>query len=65
MGEFSIALIKPTIGTDVLDKVDIRVGTITSIDDIAAAEKLVKQALGEHSVAEYGHRTLCCKVLDD
>lgn len=34
--------IKSIIGVDVLDKIDIRVGTITSVQDIEKSDKMVK-----------------------
>ncbi|MCK9216975.1 MAG: tRNA-binding protein [Firmicutes bacterium] len=34
--------IKPNIGLDVLEKIDIRVGTIISVDDIVKSDKMVK-----------------------
>ncbi len=36
------ASVKPNITLDVLDKIDIRVGTIISVDDIKSSNKLVK-----------------------
>lgn len=36
------ALVKPNITLDMLDKIDIRVGTIISVDDIKDSNKLVK-----------------------
>jgi tRNA-binding protein len=45
-----VAPIKPTISLDVLDKVDIRVGTIELVEDVQGSEKLVKLTvdLGDH-----------------
>jgi methionine--tRNA ligase beta chain len=34
--------VKPTIGIDLLDKIDIRVGTILSVEDVAGSDKLVR-----------------------
>lgn len=34
--------IKPVIGMDVLEKIDIRVGTITSVKDVNESDKMVK-----------------------
>ena len=34
--------IKPTISFDILEKIDIRVGTIEKVEDIAKSDKLVK-----------------------
>ncbi|UCD23013.1 MAG: tRNA-binding protein [Gemmatimonadota bacterium] len=36
------AAIKPTIAFDVLDRVDIRVGTIESVDDVPQSKKLMR-----------------------
>ena len=45
------APVKPKISIDVLNQVDIRVGTITSVDDIPGADKLVKLivSFGDHT----------------
>ncbi len=37
-----IAPVKPSISFDSLDKIDIRVGTIISVEDLKESEKLVK-----------------------
>ena len=44
------APIKPTISFDVLDKVDIRVGTIELVEDVQGSDKLVKLTVdfGDH-----------------
>jgi len=44
------AQIKPPIPFDVLEKIDIRVGTIELVEDIAASEKLVRLTVdfGDH-----------------
>jgi methionine--tRNA ligase beta chain len=42
MNEFKAAPVKGTIQADVLDKIDIRVGTIERVDDIPKSDKLVK-----------------------
>jgi tRNA-binding protein len=42
MSSFKAAPIKPTISPDVLDKIDIRVGTIELVEDVEGSEKLVK-----------------------
>src|SRR5437870_2855385 len=46
----NIAPIKPTITLDALDKLDIRVGTIETVDDIPGSDKLVKLTVdfGDH-----------------
>ena len=36
------ASVKPDISLDILDKTDIRVGTIKSVEDVAKSDKLVK-----------------------
>lgn len=44
------APIKPTIAFDVLEQVDIRVGTIEQVDDVAGSDKLVRLTVdfGDH-----------------
>ncbi|HYE83075.1 MAG TPA: tRNA-binding protein [Clostridia bacterium] len=42
---FKTALIKPSIEMDLLEKIDIRVGTIIQVDDIEKSNKLVKLAV--------------------
>ena len=50
MTAFKVAPIKPTISPDVLDKIDIRVGTIELVEDLEGSEKLVKLTVdfGDH-----------------
>ena len=45
-----IAPVKPPIPFDLLDKIDIRVGTIQAVEDVAQSQKLVKLTvdLGDH-----------------
>jgi len=45
-----VAPIKPTISLDVLDKMDIRVGTIELVEDVRGSDKLVKLTVdfGDH-----------------
>jgi methionine--tRNA ligase beta chain len=45
-----VAPIKPTISLDVLDKIDIRVGTIELVEDVQGSDKLVKLTVdfGDH-----------------
>jgi len=45
------AAIKPTISIDVVNQIDVRVGTIESVDDIPGADKLValRVNFGDHS----------------
>ena len=44
------APIKPTISSDVLDQIDVRVGTIERVADVAGSNKLVKLTVdfGDH-----------------
>jgi methionine--tRNA ligase beta chain len=46
-----VAPVKPTIAMDVLNKIDIRVGTIKLVEDIAGSDKLVKLTVdfGDHT----------------
>jgi len=48
--EFMIAPIKPMISISDLEKIDIRVGTILSVEDVAGSEKLLKLTVdfGDH-----------------
>lgn len=50
MTAFKVAPIKPTISPDVLDKIDIRVGTIELVEDVERSEKLVRLTVdfGDH-----------------
>jgi tRNA-binding protein len=50
MTAFKAAPIKPTISPDVLDKIDIRVGTIELVEDVIGSEKLVRLTVdfGDH-----------------
>lgn len=45
-----VAPIKPPISIDLLDKIDIRVGTIERVDDVKGSDKLVKLTVdfGDH-----------------
>ena len=45
-----IAPIKPTISPDVLDRIDVRVGTIELVEDVKGSDKLVKLIVdfGDH-----------------
>jgi len=45
-----VAKVKPTISFDVLDKIDVRVGTIELVEDVKGSEKLVRLAVdfGDH-----------------
>jgi len=46
--------IKPEITTDILEQIDIRVGTIVRVEDVAGSNKLLKLTVhfGDH------HRTI-------
>ena len=50
MKTIEVAPTKPTVPFDVLDKLDIRVGTIESVEDVAKSDKLVRLTvdLGDH-----------------
>jgi len=45
------APVKPTIDFDVLEKIDIRVGTILEVDDVERSDKLIKMRVdfGDHT----------------
>jgi tRNA-binding protein len=47
----NVAPIKPEITTEVLDRVDIRVGTIQRVEDLEGSDKLVKLTVsfGDHT----------------
>src|SRR3989441_12650875 len=51
MAEFTPAPIKPGVGITALDALDIRVGTIERVEEIARSEKLMKLTVnfGDHS----------------
>jgi tRNA-binding protein len=48
--DFNVAPIKPTISIDVIDQLDLRVGTIQRVDDVPGSDKLVKLTIdfGDH-----------------
>lgn len=48
--DFKPAAIKPAISIDDLDRIDIRVGTIEAVEDVAASDKLVRLRVnfGDH-----------------
>jgi tRNA-binding protein len=50
---FRPAPVKPTISFDVLEKIDVRVGTILSVEDVKGSHKLVKLIVdfGDHKRA--------------
>jgi methionine--tRNA ligase beta chain len=43
--------VKPTIGIDILDRIDIRVGTILAVEDVSRSKKLVRLivSFGDHT----------------
>jgi tRNA-binding protein len=45
-----VAKVKPTISSDVLDEIDVRVGTIELVEDVKGSEKLVRLTVdfGDH-----------------
>jgi tRNA-binding protein len=51
MGEFTPAPIKAIVGMEVLEALDIRVGTIERVEDVPRSEKLMKLTVnfGDHS----------------
>ena len=51
MAEFRAATVKPPASLDDLSKLDIRVGTIRSVDDVANSKKLVRLTVsfGDHT----------------
>ena len=42
MAEFTPAAVKPTVGVEALDALDIRVGTIERVEDVPRSDKLMK-----------------------
>jgi len=50
MQQIKVAAVKPTISFEVLDKIDIRVGTIEAVEDVAGSNKLVRLVVdfGDH-----------------
>jgi tRNA-binding protein len=50
MKEIEVAPVKPAIPFDVLDKIDIRVGTIELVEEVPKSDKLVKLTVdfGDH-----------------
>jgi len=47
---FRAALVKPPVGFDMLDQIDVRVGTIEAVEDVAGSKKLVRLCVnfGDH-----------------
>lgn len=56
--KIKVAPIKPTVSFDVLDKIDIRVGTIELVQDVPGSDKLVKLTadFGDHKRSILGDR---------
>jgi len=50
MERIEVAPVKPTISFDVLDRIDVRVGTIELVEDVEGSEKLVRLTVdfGDH-----------------
>ena len=50
METFKPAPIKPAISSDVIDRIDVRIGTIEKVEDLQGSDKLVKLAVnfGDH-----------------
>jgi tRNA-binding protein len=50
MSEFEAAAVKPTIPLNLLDKIDIRLGTIERVEDVYKSDKLLKLTVdfGDH-----------------
>lgn len=48
--DFAIAPIKPSVSIRDLEKIDVRVGTIVSVEDVAGSDKLLKLTVdfGDH-----------------
>jgi methionine--tRNA ligase beta chain len=42
MKGFQVSAVKPTVSSDVLEKLDVRVGTIELVEEIKGSDKLVK-----------------------
>jgi methionine--tRNA ligase beta chain len=53
MPDFKPAPVKPTVSKADVDKLDVRVGTITSVEDVPGAKKLVRLRVdfGDHTRA--------------
>lgn len=50
MDTISVAPIKPLVSLDVLDRIDVRVGTIERVEDVKGSDKLVRLSVdfGDH-----------------
>ena len=51
MGDFTPAAVKPTVGLEALERLDIRVGTIERVENVPRSDKLMKLIVnfGDHS----------------
>ncbi len=51
MADFTSAPVKPTVGVEAIDALDIRVGTIERVEEIPRSDKLMKLTVnfGDHS----------------
>lgn len=51
MGEFTPAPVKPVVGIEALEALDIRVGAIQRVEEVAGSDKLMKLTVnfGDHS----------------
>lgn len=51
MSKFQVAATKPTVSFDLLDRLDVRVGTIERVEEVARSDKLVRLTvdLGDHT----------------
>ena len=56
--KIKVAPIKPIISFDLLDKMDIRVGTIELVEDVQGSDKLVKLTVdfGDHKRSILGDK---------
>jgi tRNA-binding protein len=51
VGDFTPAAVKPTVGLEALERLDIRVGTIERVENVPRSDKLMKLIVnfGDHS----------------
>ena len=56
MNNIEVAPIKPTISFDILEKIDIRVGTIELVENVQGSDKLVRLIVdfGDHKRKDIG-----------
>jgi tRNA-binding EMAP/Myf-like protein len=50
----ALAKVKPAISPELLDQIDVRVGTIESVNDVAKSDKLVALRVRESSASPDG-----------